>query len=620
MRMTAIVVTVLFLGGCEKGATPGASAPRAERDRQITNAEKPPADTTASVAEETAVEPRKLANRQTKRLGEEAGALPADGQAADEEYSDPAAQDFPYVDFPAERFLVYTGGGPLVIDAVIVLDGRSHIQAMEDLVEHVLSAADENADGKATWEELLEGRRFRYGQFGNLPFNTPADKQQIRQLYDVNQNGIVDPSEVPRFATRNAGSSRPFSLRGSNLYRGRNKYEAPIRRLLDTDGNGELNTHEIERAPVALDSRDADGDGILYREDLTDQPDDIQNALMQRRRYGGPDAARLLDGEVDWNAVLYELEEIYAYGRPLSKDSMPAFPDLFDELDADGDDAIDAEELAGLAAMAPHLSLLVEFVVSGDENVPRSKIRVLAGKSDLPREVAVTEGSSNVTLKLADLELEFYVNDLADDMANSVDSDRQFQAVDGDKNGYLDEEEYRTAPQSAGIPFEAVDEDENGKVFPEELLSFFKNQRLAQRCQAHARAADEVDAWFAVLDANDDGRLTPREIGATPKQLTALDTDQDGTLRHDDVPDSIAVAFARGSLQQENRLFARPPAGQPAVDPSLPRWFLSMDQNGDGEISPREFLGTSVQFERLDVDSDGYIEPVEAAPIQAAAR
>ena len=37
-----------------------------------------------------------------------------------------------------------------------------------------------------------------------------------------------------------------------------------------------------------------------------------------------------------------------------------------------------------------------------------------------------------------------------------------------------------------------------------------------------------------------------------------------------------------------------------------------MDANGDSEISPREFLGTPDQFQRLDRDNDGYVEPGEA--------
>jgi hypothetical protein len=38
-----------------------------------------------------------------------------------------------------------------------------------------------------------------------------------------------------------------------------------------------------------------------------------------------------------------------------------------------------------------------------------------------------------------------------------------------------------------------------------------------------------------------------------------------------------------------------------------------MDRNGDGVISPREFLGPPELFRKLDADGDGAISPAEAA-------
>ena len=43
-----------------------------------------------------------------------------------------------------------------------------------------------------------------------------------------------------------------------------------------------------------------------------------------------------------------------------------------------------------------------------------------------------------------------------------------------------------------------------------------------------------------------------------------------------------------------------------------PRWFTSMDANGDGAISHREFLGPPAAFASLDTSGDGLVDAAEA--------
>ena len=40
-----------------------------------------------------------------------------------------------------------------------------------------------------------------------------------------------------------------------------------------------------------------------------------------------------------------------------------------------------------------------------------------------------------------------------------------------------------------------------------------------------------------------------------------------------------------------------------------------MDKNGDGDLTPREFLGDEKLFRQIDRNGDGFIEPEEAAKI-----
>jgi hypothetical protein len=49
----------------------------------------------------------------------------------------------------------------------------------------------------------------------------------------------------------------------------------------------------------------------------------------------------------------------------------------------------------------------------------------------------------------------------------------------------------------------------------------------------------------------------------------------------------------------------------------LPMWFLKMDRNGDGDISPKEWLGTEEEFRAIDTDGDGLISGEEAKQFEA---
>jgi hypothetical protein len=191
--------------------------------------------------------------------------------------------------------------------------------------------------------------------------------------------------------------------------------------------------------------------------------------------------------------------------------------------------------------------------------------------------------------------------------------------LDADKNGYLEEKELPENAAGQLGQFAAIDGDENGKVYPDEIASFLQQQQAGLRAQVHLMAAGRDDALFAALDSNHDERLDAREIDAVPEQLALLDAGSDGELTADEVPASLAVGLARGNLENLEGLFAPPPLVARAPAEGTPRWFLSMDANGDGAISRREFLGPADKFVLLDTSGDGLVDVVEAKAAEAKA-
>ena len=95
---------------------------------------------------------------------------------------------------------------------------------------------------------------------------------------------------------------------------------------------------------------------------------------------------------------------------------------------------------------------------------------------------------------------------------------------------------------------------------------------------------------------------------------------KDGEISADEVPTTISVTFARGNAGNNyGRVVSR--TGTRGTVRSAPKdqpeWFTRMDRNGDGDVTLKEFLGEKPDFEKLDTNKDGFIEPAEAKAAKA---
>lgn len=531
-----------------------------------------------------------------------------------------------------ERILLLTPVSPLVVELELSIDGRPHAEALEQLVDEVLTIADTDGDDRATWAEITTSPRFLYGQFGNLPIDGTNGPEQITELYDIDRDGVVDRTELPRFLTRNSGSSRSFSLRGTADYRHSSR-AAPTWEVLDADDDGRLTSDEIASAPRRLRSRDTDDDETLVPADFSARLSAATGQMEQPRRRRGTDAAKLLGEHANWDSIRLSLEEVYALGGRLRADCFPLAPDLFAALDANGDGALGRGEFQRLNEAPPQLRLAVNFGQSptNDARPPAERsetaaeatasaaapaqLRILGTSAALAAAgVQIREQAGRYTLQLANMKLNLYVNDT---LARGDDQARAEQALamfDGDKNGYLEATEIPAAAQAQIGRIEAVDTDGDGKVYPGEIAAFLVQQQAAMRGQIHAKAGTRDDPLFAALDTNDDDRLDAREIAGAASALKRHDRNGDGAITPDEVPAALMLGLARGSLENADALFSPPAATPQGPAADAPRWFTAMDASGDGVISRREFLGTAEQFSALDQSGDDFLDLAEALP------
>ena len=317
-------------------------------------------------------------------------------------------------------------------------------------------------------------------------------------------------------------------------------------------------------------------------------------------------------------------------GRPDNKLSPAEFAidaDAFAGADTNGDDALNSEELREFLARTP-IDLTLDVTLPPQAS-GRATIRVGAGGGVLPKGTQVRQlGDGDVEIAIGQVRLDVHVehgNHAAEEARRFVT--QRFKAADKNKDGYLEGKEWTAlnAPQSplAGL-LEVVDRDGDGKLYLKELLEFADRQTEAARGRLVVTTADQGRAIFGILDLDRDRRLGAREVMRTVDRVMSWDGDGDGRVSPDEIPYHFQVTIGRDELAGLTGQAAAAPAPrsrvatQPAGRAAGPDWFHKMDRNHDGDVSRREFLGPRDQFDRLDRDNDGLIDPDEARAAKAA--
>lgn len=526
---------------------------------------------------------------------------------------------------PTEKFLLCSPSGPLVVEFEIWIDGQPQTQVFDQLLDEVLKLADTDGDGRPTWKEVTASAKFRYGQFGNLPFDRENGPKQITQQYDPNGNGLVDRAELPRFLTRNAGGARAFSVRSVEQFHGRNRRGSPAWQALDADDDGELSAEELQQAATQLKLRDSDDDEILLIDELRPTSAVDPNSNMRTRGQLG-DFARLLGEHANWDSVRTALEQQYAGGGNLGPDDFLLMSDVFQQMDLDKDRKLLKKEFPELNNVAPHLRFRIDFglaAMDAVEPVQPKTVRLIASRLTTEQTGGaapqVLELPGRVVLRWPGVALKLVRNDTLAAMDYEMLAQQGLTMYDTDANGYLETSEVNEMVQAQFARFEALDSDDDGKIYVGEVAAFLRQRQGAQRAQVHLRAQDQEDALFLALDQNSDERLDAQELETAAARLLKLDANADGGITSDELPTGLALVVARGSIENANQLFAIAPVEQFAPQGDLPAWFRAMDTSRDGVISVREFLGTAEKFNELDQNQNGYFEPHEIpAATQAA--
>lgn len=376
--------------------------------------------------------------------------------------------------------------------------------------------------------------------------------------------------------------------------------------MLDKNKYGKISRAECEDAARLVKQLDADDDETVSLAEFS--------AAAAVRSFGGglrptppgltAQHVVLLDQPASRSVLLNRYDRNGDGG--LDAKELPLAPRHFARLDVNGDGTIDLQELEGLKNLPPDAewsaawpgpAAVGEMMMSKD-NAPGHAERLAADDLDL-QFIAVPRNPAARMASPAQFLMQTFK---AADTAN-----RGFVAV-----ADLNAPQLRFLKQMARI----LDRDADERITQQEVQELVDLQNAGLDCHFTLSFADQGRALFAALDIDRDGRLSQRELRSAWKRLAALDKNGDDALAPEEI--SRQCTLVAGPSSQV--ALVRPGFNQTGIPqprrypPGTPNWFVKMDANADGEISPREFLGPTADFTRLDTDRDGFLSHREAMP------
>ena len=517
---------------------------------------------------------------------------------------------------PAERVLLLTDAGPLLIDLHITITGTAYEENFQQIVGNIMSLADDDSDGIVTWDQLMAHPRFSQGQFGNPASTTYQAAQDMIRQYDTTKTVASTPTNW--FAT---------SPPAHHLDRSHSTHPTTVARSTETHrpfvvGSTRTTTlrstaRRSASATERLRLRDANDDEVLLVSDFTES-NAGQTNMMARRRPGDtqylPKVGWQLDDNQLWSDIQVAWNDYFALGQSVQEGDLGITSPLFEKLDLDGNGSLDSIEMEMLLEVESDLSVNVELGTGSAENTATVELAALR----LPQDsiYSIIQQPNRITIKLAKTTIDLFAKDLIGYDAYDQQAMGFLRQGDADENSYLDEEEFeRVAQLFNGAPFEVADLNSDGKVVQDEIVTALEQRNIITRNQVSVRADDQDDALFPTIDLNSDGRIDSREMAEASATLLTLDNNGDGEVALHELQGSMMIGVVRGgnrgTIMQGDTTFQVPQAVRKPSD-AAPRWFTAMDRNRDQGISWREFLGTRAQFDEMDADQDGFLMLDEA--------
>jgi Ca2+-binding EF-hand superfamily protein len=498
--------------------------------------------------------------------------------------------------------IILLEGGPLHLRLNVAMGGVSLAEARRAYITRLITSLDTDKDGKLTRTEAQRSPLLRTK-------NRPGAAAFIESL--GGGKAALTRRNVEQTIDKIGGEAVVYREDLSS-----SKSDLEVFKLLDKNGSGVLEMEELRGASDLIAAKDEDGDECVSFEEFfppppAPDPMAVAAGLAEPAPVPLINVVPTLVFEASDFRLPKKLYGKYSKDRDLmlSPAELDWTPERLDAFDRDKNGKLDVAEMATLGTGTPDIELSVDMK-SSDGQGGQIHVHGTHGKrlDDSGRLDFAKVGFEGAVVTFSHRNL--------DPIALAIETAmRQFNQIDQDANGYLDKDETALLIRFERGLFDIIDVDSDGKIFADEMKQYIEARAEPVAATCRVTVYDTGSGYFMALDANADGRVSLREMRRTEASLSQLERDGKPGIAEKEPTRHFHVEFVRGSYQlfgPSEQLLAQTPAFQKRT-PTGPIWFQRMDRNNDGDLTWNEFLGPREVFHDLDDDTDGLLDPQEAA-------